>query len=510
MSGGASAAAPAGEAPTGDPVATVGALHRPVMMVSRLTLRWIFLALTTAFAFRKTILNLIVSTEAGSLNGYIWLMPVAAVVAAIGVARRERTELPIHDRQTDVIVGILALGFALLLQGVLLHRYELYFHLLRIDIVAMWFFLAGSCVILFGLRPVIRFAGVWLLLTMSFPIGYHLSVIAFGGNRASAGVASLVIAAVATAVSVGRTPNRALAGALGALVVGSIALAMMTAFTPDAPLLAFQLGPASLSMVLVGLVLYLFARRGLPKRLLGRKLEPLAARQIWAGMPLVLIAAVCLSLVNLPVSAAPIPVADMAFGHPLVPPAGWHQTDEVQYHWVQRVYGRDANLIRQKFVADAGNPNWDKFARPRTVVVDSTSTWHPFSLQVYPTTMLYDEASSRISDPRSVDLGNGVVGAMVTVVDDKRFLTYNLLTWTWGEHDSAQRVVVAAVDNHEADAVFPEPAGGFNATLRTMFSILFRGNQATWDSDPTFKDEELLTDFGTTLVETQLRNERSR
>lgn len=509
MTAGAGAAVPVDAHPTNAPAA-FGLSRRPALLVSRLTLRWILLSLITIFAFRKTILSLIVSTEAGSLNGYFWLMPIAAVVATIGVARRERTELPIHDRQTDTIVGILALGFALLLQGVLLRRYELYFHLLRIDVVAMWFFLAGSCVVLFGLRPVIRFAGVWLLLTMSFPIGYHLAVIAFGGNRASAGVASLVIAAVATAVSVGRTPSRALVGGLGALAVGAITLAAMTVFTPDAPLLAFQLGPASLSMVLVGLGLYFFARRGLPKRVLGRKLEPLAAGQIWAGIPLVLVTAVGLSLVNLPAPTAPIPVDGMVFGRPLVAPTGWHQTDEDQYPWAQRVYGRDANLIRQKFVADTGNPNWDKFARPRTVVVDSTSTWHPFLLQVYPTTVLYDESSSRISDPRSVDLGHGVVGAMVTVVDDKRFVTYNLLTWTWGDHDSAQRVVVAAVDNHEQDVVFPEPVGGFGATLRTMISVLFRGNQATWDSDPTFKDEDLLTEFGTGAVTAQLENKQSR
>lgn len=509
MTAGAETATSAGQAAPAGSAAAANASRRPAMMVSRLTARWIFISLATAFAFRKTIASLIVSTEAGSLNGYLWLMPIAAILATIGVARRERTELPIHDRQTDIIVGILALVFALMLQGVLLHRYELYFHLLRIDVGAMWFFLAGSCVILFGLRPVIRFVGVWLLLMMSFPIGYHLSVITFGGNRASAGMASLAIAAAATAVSVGRTLSRALVGALGALVIGSTMLAAMIVFTPNAPLLVFQLGPALLSMVLVGLVLYLFARRGLPKLVLGRKLEPLAAGQIWAGMPLVLVTAVFLSMVNLPESAAAVPVEKMTFGRPLAAPAGWHQTDEVQYHWVQRVYGRDANLIRQTFVADAGNRDWDKFARPREVVVDSTSTWHPFSLQVYPTALLYDESSSRISDPRSVNLGHGVLGSMVTVVDDKRFLTYNLLTWSWGEHDAAQRVVVAAVDNHEADVVFPEPVGGFSSTLRTMISVLFRGNQATWDSDPTFKDEGLLTHFGTTLVEAQLSNRKT-
>lgn len=68
---------------------------------------------------------------------------------------------------------------------------------------------------------------------------------------------------------------------------------------------------------------------------------------------------------------------------------------------MRRVYGHDADLIRQRFVADVGNPEWDKLARPRTVIVDSTSTWLPFALKTYPANVLYDDSSSRISDPSS-------------------------------------------------------------------------------------------------------------
>jgi hypothetical protein len=258
-------------------------------------------------------------------------------------------------------------------------------------------------------------------------------------------------------------------------------------------------------MSLVGLGLYGHARRGLPKRWLDRKLQPLAARQVWAGIPLVLAAAVAIFLVPLPAAApAPARLDMLAFGRPLVSPPGWRQTEQTDYRWVRRIYGRDANLIRQEFVADVGNPAWDKFARPRTVIVDSTSTWRPFSLQVYPAFVLYDGSSSRVSDPLPVDLGHGVTGSAVTVVDDRRLLTFNLLTWAWGHDGEAQRVTVASVDNHEADVVFPEPNGGLAPTLRTMFGVFFRGNQATWDSDPTFKDLDMLTVFGRALVDSQL------
>lgn len=497
------------------PVAAAGAApppaasdhQKPALTVTRLTARWVLLAVVTLVAFHKTLISLAQSTAAGSLNGFVWLIPVAAVVAAIGVTRRDRVELPIHDRQTDIIVGIVGLSFALMLQFILLQRYAAYFHLLRIDLAAMWLFVTASSTILFGLRPVVRFIWVWALLLLSFPLGYHLSVIFLGGNKASAGFAALFIAAVATAVAVGRTPSRAVLGGFGALLVGLPVLALMAAFTPSAPLLAFQMVPALLAMSLGGLSLFFYSRRGVPIRLLDRKIEPLAARQIWAGIPLVLASGVALSLVDMPASASKaVWEQGMTFGRALAAPAGWHQVEQSDYRWVRRVYGHDAILIRQRFVADVGNPEWDKLSRPRTVVVDAVSTARPFSLLTYPQVVLYDDSSSRVSDPRFIDLGHGVTGSLVTVVDDRRLVTYNLMSWTWRNADSAQRVTVAAVDNHEDETVFPEPRGGFNSSLRTMVSVFFRGNQATWDSDPTYKDAALLTSFGRGLVDAQIRN----
>ncbi len=474
--------------------------------VARLTLRWVFLAAATGVAFHRTILSLVDSTRAGSLNGFVWLLPIAGIVAAIGVTRRDRTELPIHDRQTDIIVGVLGLVFALMLQTVLLQRYAQYFYLLRIDLIALWFFVSSASVVLFGLRPVIRFAWVWIMLLLAFPASYQLGVILFGGNRASAGLAELVVAAAATAVSVGRNRGRAALGAVGAMLVGLVVLTAIAVLTPNAPVFVFQMLPASVAMILVGVGLYGYARRGQAKRLLDRKIEPLAARQVWAGAALVTVVAAALSLAGLPAPAIqPTSMPGMVFGRPLAAPSGWQEIEQSDYRWVRRIYGRDANLIRQTFLARTGDPRWDKFGRPRTVIVDSTSTQNPFSLKSYPASVLYDQGRSRISDPTLVDLGAGVTGSVVTVVDDIHLLTYNVLTWTWRDGGAAQRVMVAAVDDHEADVIYPEPTGGLGPTLRTMVAVFFRGNQATWDSDPTFKDLDMLTEFGRSLVEAQLQ-----
>lgn len=478
-----------------------------IRTIGLLTVRWVFFGLITVFAFHKTLSSVVGSTLAGSLNGFVWLIPFATVAAAIGVARRDRTELPIHDRQTDIIVGGLCLAFAVMLQAVLLERYAIYFYLLRIDLAALWLFVVGSAVMLFGLRPVIRFGWVFLVLGCMQPLFYQISVIVLGGNRLAAGAATVGIAAFATAVSTGRNRGRALLGAATAAIIGVFVLVGMAVIRPNASLFAYQMIPAMSAIVFGGIGLFFYSRRGgVRKRLLNRSLEPLASRQIFEGLAVVLIAAIAISLVNLPVQdAPPTDVPGMSFGKPLAAPAGWHQVDEHDFPWVRRIYGKDADLRRQRFVADVGRVEWDKLARPRTVIVDTTTTYRPFSLRVYPAVVMYDASSSRFSDPTTVDLGHGITGSMVTVIDDKRLLTYTLLSWTWRNDGSAQRVMIASVDNHEDNVVFPEPNGGLIATLSTMISVLFRGNQALYHSTPTFKDFDLLSTFGRALVAEQMR-----
>lgn len=488
-------------------VAAPAAQLQPVRYrsVPRAVLRWEFLATVTVVAFHESLHHLIAQTRAGSLIGYVWFMLLATLVAAVAVARRQRVELPIHDRQTDVIVGALGLLTALMVQGILLQRYSQYFLLLRIDLVASWLFVISSSILLFGLRPVARFAWVWAIPVVSVPLAYQVTVIFFGGNRVAAGAGTVLIAAVASAVALGRSRIRALVGALVAWSVGLVALFAMAFFTPDAPLLVFQLGPASLALAVANGGFFLYSRRGTSKLLLEREIRPLAVRQVWAAVPGVLVVAAILSQITMPLPTAPPPqVSGMIFGRPLAAPVGWHVTEEAEYTWARRLHGKDATTIRQRFVADTGDMRWDKFGRPRTVVVDATSTWRPISLQVFPAAIAYDESTSRVSEPTFVDLGHGITGTLRTAVDEKLLVSFDLLSWTWRNEGSAQRIMVSSVDNHEDDAPFPEPNGGLGSSLRTMFSVLLRGNAVTSNTDPTFKDAEMLGEFGRGLVDAQL------
>ena len=89
-------------------------------------------------------------------------------------------------------------------------------------------------------------------------------------------------------------------------------------------------------------------------------------------------------------------------------------------------------------------------------------------------------------------------------MDEKLLVSFDLLSFTWRNNGSAQRVQIASVDNHDEDALFPEPNGGMVPEIRQMFSVLFRGNAVTVNTEPTFKDAELLSGFGRGLVDAQL------
>lgn len=473
----------------------------------RLIKRWTILLLLTAIAFRETLIQLAVGTLYGGLDGFIWVVPVAAALAAIGVARRDRTELPIHDRQTDVIIGIMTLGLAVMINGILVPRYAFYFHLMRLDVLAMWVFLFGGAVVIFGLRPVMRFILVWAMLALAFALPYNLTVIVFGGGRIGAGLASLHVAGVASAISVGRHWRRAVVGYAFAVCVGGALLVVMIVFFRWAPVPAYQIIPNMVAFSVVSATMYLLARRGRPKRFLERSVAPLATRQMWGALPMVVVTAVILAFIPLPKNNAPLPlrVTGLPADGPLLTADGWHPTGVEDFDWVKRLYGRQAMLTRQTFVADEGNPEWDELSRPRVIVADVISTHLPYTLLVFPVTLLYNLRALRLSAPEPVDLGYGVQGLMYSAVDDELLVTWDALYWSWINEDGvAQSVLAVAVDNHEDDAPMPTPTGGLGPLVSTLFTVLFRGNSAVSDENPEFKDYAMLKSFGHGLVRANL------
>jgi hypothetical protein len=478
----------------------------------RVAFRWTLIGVATLIAFWPSFRSLAEEIGSGGLIGYVPAIPLLTLLAAQGVARRRGDELPIHDRQIDLIVGFMGMVLALLVKGVLLGRYADQYHLLRLDMLALWLFVVSASVTMFGLRPVARFAWVWLLLLVVFPIGFRLLVISLGGTRYAAGFVMVLLGAAATALAVGRTRRRALLGAAATTALGCAIVILMMLLYPDVRVVAYELIPSLTATIVVCSWMYLRARRGETKAPLNRPINSLSAKTIQLGGAMVLVFAVLLSLIGLPASSSPPIHRENAlrFGTPLIAPAGWQTTDVTEFSFVKRFFGRNSTLIRQYLMADEGNPAWDKLSRPRTVVVDSVVTRRPIAFKVYPDNVIYDMRASRISQGRKIDLGNDVIGELFTVLDDTLHVTWTKLTWTWQNTTQAQRVTLLSVDNHDPGAPFPEPQDALLANLNTVFSVLIRGNSVVTNKDPNFKDAGMLTMLGRDLVATQIDSAKEK
>jgi len=475
----------------------------------RLTKRWGIIAICIAVAFYNSVDVLATTTRRQGLAGYVWTVPIAAVLVAIGVSRRRRGELPIHDRQTDIIIGTMGIVLAVLVEAVLLPRFNLYYHLLRLDLVAMWLFALSAAVLLFGLRPVTRFGWVWGMLFLVFPLPYFLLVVILGGGHFAAGAAALVVSGVGTGIAVGRTIRRGFIGSVTSWIIGLAVLSALTAELPEAPLLAYQLVPTLTAIVGTSIFMFLSGRRGKPKQLFDRAVAPVASNQVWGATILVVAAAVLLALIPLPAQATSTIISrraatQLVIGRPLATPRGWRTTDVRDYPWVHRFYGDDSVLVRQQVTAGTGERRFDKFGRPRTLVVYSLVSRRPFAFDVYPARVLYGLAQARMSQPRTVDLGHGVAGQLQTIVDEKRLITWTSMRLAWGDSQIAQRISIFAVDNHDPDAPFPEPSKTLLSAMGTLFTMLIRGNAVLDERSSSFKDATLLSEFGSALVATQL------
>ena len=151
---------------------------------------------------RSSLHSVVEVTRAGSLGGYVWVVPDRGRVWRPSGWRRNRTSCRSHDRQTDVIVGIMGLVLAGLL------------HARAAATVCAALLSAApgsgghgpsrsaSSIALFGLRPVLRFGWVWLLLSMVFALPTTSSSSRSAGPEVAAALGTLIIAGIAAGISV--------------------------------------------------------------------------------------------------------------------------------------------------------------------------------------------------------------------------------------------------------------------------------------------------------------------
>ncbi|MBL1077855.1 hypothetical protein JK358_25965 [Nocardia sp. 2] len=475
-----------------------------------IAVRFVLVVAATVGAFWNMWLELAEDVGQGSDIGYVFAVPALATLAAIGIALRRGPELPIYDRQTDVIVGLLGLCCTAALLGLLVLRYPYEYEVLHLDLLAATLFLMSASVLAFGLRPVFRYWPVWLLaLIMSIPTLYREAVITLGGTRFADGAAMLIPAFAAGAIAAGRTRPRALAGGVIALGAGAIVLAAMTVWFPSAPIIAYQLIPPIAGTYTSTTVMYFHQREWATLRALDRPILPPTAKRSRSATVTILVAAGLIAFIPNPreyVQASPYFPGLRMPGTPAVAP-GWKLLGEREYPWAPRYFGPRTIWARQQWQAQRGNPEWDKESRRRRLMVDIVRADNATTIDRYPEFMMYQLNEPRVSAPVHVDIGHGITARLNTVLDDRQLLSWTWLSWRWQGPDGAQRISLIAADNHLPDARFPQPEPSVPRTFETFLHQILRGRAVELDPEADdidigaeHKDRDMLTTVAREIV----------
>ncbi|MEE4025862.1 hypothetical protein V1Y59_22450 [Gordonia sp. PKS22-38] len=496
-------------APVGSPEARGPGLRERFAQNVTLVLaaRWALVLVATGVAFWNTLVAVATEMRVQTIITYLPAVLVLVLIAATGISWRRGLERPIHDRQSDVIVGVVLLLISVTVK-VLTLRYEDAYLVSHVDLLALWIFVLGCCCLVFGLRPVARYRWAWFLLLMIFPVPYRLEVLLMRGGPVAAGIVMVAFGAAAVGVASARTVRRGLVGAAIAGIGGTVGLVALQVLWSDARLWVYQTVPAVVAALAACAVLYVDRRRQshMSWTPLGREKYPPAVSRV--GRPGLVIAAAAAIMALIPIpdygNYSNQRIDGLDTRPPMVVPSGWVAGEYRQYEWVSRLYGRGAVMGGQDLYQSRGSYEFDKFARPRKVVVNSIESSRPVTFEVYPIIFVYDLVGDRFSELEEVELPHGVTGFLQTVVDDANYLTYNRIGWEWSNGETTARVTITSVDNHEADAPFPSPEPTVARNMNTFLTVLFRGNSVISDLEPQFKDRDLLVDCATDLINAQV------
>lgn len=467
-----------------------------------LVFRWTIVALLTAVAFGETGLRIVDEIQAGAGSAILLVTPLCAAVAGIGVARRTTGELPIHDRQTDVIVGLVLGVIASMLQWLVIPRYSSLYALVHVDVLAAVLFVLTCCVFIFGLRRTSRFWPVWIVLFGVSPLALRYVAASAGGGAVSQSVVLVILAALCVGFGSAHNIRRGIVATGVSISCGVTAIFLCSLFDDSAYSVMRQTVPPVVALATVTL----FLKTPGWKDPWLRPNQVVSFRQVMKSLPILALAAVFLAVAPLPRPAAERtavgPPGDVAQG--MIIPDAWEEMSSNDETWAEGMFGPEASVHQQVIRSSEQRWDWDEKGRPRVAVVQTVNVHRAGVFEIFPVDLTLDLRDSRIGPRTTVQLGHNVSARFRTVIDEKNYLSWSLLTFIWTREDgTAQRVMVLTIDNHDFDAAFPKMVPGTSSTLMRLASVMLRGSSAVNTSESMDKDRGLLIELGRNLVEAQ-------
>lgn len=477
-----------------------------------------FLAVLVFLGYGMVVARSLTDVSAGSAS-YVLTVALMVLAGVAGVRMQRRAVLPIHDREVDWIIGLLAMLMAVSVDALLVPRLVEWLYLLRLDVLALVLFMFGAVTLLLGSRAALRYGPVWVSLALvNAPVSLVVTLLTGGGWAGASYATVFGITVTVFLVSSARVRTR-LATTAASAVVGVVLTAAVVGPVADHNLVGTL--PAAVNQVIAllpGVVGGLAATRVIAVLRRRRGTAPAVPGEtpvIAARLALVPVAAVVLALVLVPTPAYPSPVINQVPPTPPVRgggekvPEGWAEIGRESYPWVENYFGAGSTLTRQALQATTVVGEWDVQGRTREVMVDSLTTTGSFRTRIFGDESLYTTVGGRRSEMRQVDLGHGVVGSMYTVLDDEKYLTYTKLRVYWDLPDGVgeegvEGFSVIAVDDHRPGAQFPVLTRNLGGLATRVVEVLLRGGTVTEDPTATFNDSndgDVVVTVGRSIVD---------
>jgi exosortase len=497
---------------------------------------------------------------------YLGLVPVIAAGLGYVLARPQLGEPEIHDRHIDRIVGIPLVVCALVALVLLPARMSTMYWLWRIDLLTMPMFVAGVIALLFGIRMLWRTKAAVALLLLAWPIPFrmlvtvlleHLADLTASAVRLAIGVVPLAQSVAGDGISF-RVPHgsggfdvqiaSACSGANGLvgflLVSSAVALALTgskarkLAWIATGCVLVLALNVLRILLILgvgrflgqtasvevlhpvVGLltfnagvlVMVLNAHRfGLQ---LPVRTGPSRTRTVLRAVPTAMAAMATLTVVALvgayfnhgltaydPIASSVGSPRIAAFSRVATRPPGFYAEPVSSIDAGKRFFGEDSSWVRYSYVG-VGVPG---LRSEVPVLADVITTSNLQSFSDFGLEACYRFHGYAMSGVKRVDLGNGVVGTVLSWQDPNTNLKWTSLYWIWAVKVNREvryeRVVLLLNDSHGARVEAPAVTTKSASNLAIDADELVRGRSSGGMSSRGRELQSFVVTFGRSVVD---------
>lgn len=193
-------------------------------------------------------------------------------------------------------------------------------------------------------------------------------------------------------------------------------------------------------------------------------------------------------------------------------PDSWLTSFSSQYDWSKRFFGADSTWRRYIYsYAPTGNVSTGttptKLSVNSAVIADVISTGDRAAFSNYGIEACYRFHNFAISKRQSVDLGNGVVGGLLTWHDPVNDMTTTTLYWHWpvrnGDKTRWERMTLLLVDQPSLKFTVPEQTPErLTKEFQLRVRDLLRGDDSTGqDSERLVQTRQFLVAFGQQLIQ---------